>query len=72
MTTEVIGRYLTQSGKVGLEVTKNTLLATGRVSYSYTGEWGAGSGSDRAEVRDRVLSTVAFKRHARVVMEFEL
>ena len=58
---------MTQSGKVGIEVVQHE-----NGSYSYMGEWGTGCGRDRAEIRERVLRTVAFKRHARVVMEFEL
>lgn len=42
MTIEPVRTYLTQSGKVGAEIKKLT-HSDGRVSYSYSGEWGAGS-----------------------------
>jgi hypothetical protein len=64
--TAVIARYLTESGAVGIEVTQH---ANG--NYSFMGEWGTGFGKNRAEVRERVIRIVAFKRHARVVQAFE-
>lgn len=47
--SEVVARYLTKSGKVGLEVKRFS-----PTNYSYIGEWGAGSGFSLAEARRRV------------------
>ena len=62
MQSEVIARYLTRTGKVGLEVIR---AAAG--SYRYTGEWGAGCGSDKAEIEARVMRIISHKRGLRVV-----
>src|SRR5207253_7870792 len=37
----IIALYVTQSGKVAAEVTEH-VSSTGRLSYAYTGDWGAG------------------------------
>ncbi len=62
MTREVCAEYLTQSGKVGATVTRTT-GADGRVTYSYIGTWGAGSGHDLATMRNVVFGwSLRFKR----------
>jgi len=60
LTTETIGLYLTRSGKEGARVTR-TLHANGRVSHSWIGEWGAGSGSLEG-IKKSVLFTHTQKR----------
>lgn len=42
-TSRVVRSYTTKSGKTGATVKEQT-GADGRVTYAYTGEWGAGSG----------------------------
>ena len=50
-----IAKYLTRSGKVAMEVfmheTRKDVF-----TYSYSGLHGAGSGSDLAEVKERVMA----------------
>jgi hypothetical protein len=60
MGTETIGLYLTKSGKEGARVTR-TVHANGRVSHSWIGEWGAGSGSLEG-IKKSVLFTLTQKR----------
>lgn len=48
-TSRVVRVYTTKSGKVGATVKEQT-GADGRVSYAYTGEWGAGSGKQLADM----------------------
>jgi len=51
---EVVAEYLTRSGKPGATVTRTT-ASDGRVTYSYIGAWGAGSGMDLATMRNIVF-----------------
>lgn len=65
MQSEVIARYLTRTGKVGLEVVRTA------ASYRYTGAWGAGCGSNKAEIEQRVMRIISHRRGLRAVKAFE-
>ena len=54
MKRETCGEYLTRSGKIGATITRTT-AADGRVTYSYIGEWGAGSGHPIETMRNIVF-----------------
>lgn len=66
---EVVGVYHTRSGKNGATISRYT-GADGRVTYSYTGEWGAGSGLDLATIQNDVAYWRLRKRGMRVIQEF--
>lgn len=68
MTIEPVRTYLTKSGKVGAEIKKLT-HSDGRVSYSYSGEWGAGS-VDAKTMQDEESGWKA-KKHGYTVQEHE-
>lgn len=55
----VIAGYVTPSGKVGMEVKR--MVFGDRVTYSYTGEYGAGSGTDIASLVKIIEQTKAAK-----------
>ena len=59
-------KYLTQSGKVGLEIREHR-SAAGDTWYSYTGAWGAGSTYDVAHMRRIIGDLVRRKRGVRMV-----
>ncbi|MFP3637581.1 hypothetical protein [Paraburkholderia sp. SIMBA_054] len=65
--TETIGLYLTKSGKEGARV-QRTVHANGRVSHSWTGEWGAGSGSLEG-IRSSLESTLKHKRGYQTIIK---
>lgn len=68
MTIEPVRTYLTKSGKVGAEIKKLT-HSDGRISYSYSGEWGAGS-VDAKAMQDEESGWKA-KKHGYTVQEHE-
>ena len=54
--TTIIARYLTKTGKVGVEVSR-----TMAGSYSYTGQWGAGCRRHYADIEAEIQSML--RRH---------
>lgn len=48
MQTEIIATYLTKSGELAIEITKQTIGSN--VSYRYTGKFGAGCSKDYKHV----------------------
>jgi hypothetical protein len=67
--TEPCGEYLTRSGKVGAKI-KRSRWDDGRISYSYIGEWGAGSGLNEKDMRAEVQSWLERKRGIQIVTPF--
>ncbi len=61
MTTEIISTYHTKSGEVAIEVRKH-IATNGRISYSYTGKYGAGCANDFNDICVRVRGCVQYKR----------
>ena len=60
--------YFTRSGKVGAEI-KRVTHSDGRVSYSYSGEWGAGS-VDAKTMQDEENGWKA-KKHGYTIQDHE-
>jgi hypothetical protein len=65
--SEVVGEYRTRTGKIGARIVRWSI--GGRVSYSWEGAWGAGSG-DAATMMLQIASWKRHKRGLRVVKEF--
>ena len=68
MTTTVMAKYETRTGKVAIEVQRHELRKD-VVSYSYNGAYGAGSGTRLPEVKQRVQVSLRNRRGLRVVLE---
>jgi hypothetical protein len=68
MTTTIVGRYLTPSGKVGAEIRRHE-IGTAR-SYSWTGEWGAGSGGFNS-IFERIKSVLRHHPRHRVELAWQ-
>jgi len=66
MNSETIALYLTRSGKEGARVKRYT-ATSGRISFSWIGAWGAGSGANYADIRKSVETALAHKRGWQVV-----
>ncbi len=66
MKTETIAVYHTRSGLVAFEVKRFT-SAQGRVSYSYMGKHGAGSGTDLDHIKCMIALTMETKRGIKLV-----
>lgn len=60
MNTETLAIYHTRTGQVAFEVKRFT-SPSGRVSYSYTGKHGAGSGGDLQHIKDVIAMTIRSK-----------
>ena len=65
----VIGRYLTATGKIGIEIREHH-FAGDRTTYSYTGKWGAGSCGDRKQAEAAISSMLRF--HPRHTIDINL
>jgi hypothetical protein len=63
------GEYHTQSGKVGAIIRRST-DRDGRATYSYTGQWGAGSGLSYADMMRDVDYWMGNKRGVKVITQF--
>jgi hypothetical protein len=59
MIGNVVGRYFTQSGKIGVTIHETTDFRGIKV-YSYMGKWGAGSGHDRAAMESELNSMLRY------------
>lgn len=57
----LVARYLTPTGKVGAEVHEH-VSSDGRVWYSYSGTWGAGSGKSASDTRKDIEFTLSMKK----------
>jgi RadC-like JAB domain-containing protein len=66
---EKAGEYHTQSGQVGATI-KRWTGRDGRVTYSWIGKWGAGSGLSYADMRREVDSWIEHRRGIKVVVPF--
>lgn len=66
---EVAGKYLTKSGKVGVIIYRSHSRHHGMV-FSYTGEWGAGSGISAKDMRDQVDEWLRQKRGVQIIIPF--
>lgn len=66
---EVCGEYHTRSGKVGA-IIRRSVGPDGRVTYSYIGEWGAGSGLDLITMKRDVAYWHERKRGMKVIIPF--
>lgn len=65
---KIVGRYLTRSGKIGAEIIRRE-IGNARV-YSWTGEWGAGSGGFQS-VFDSIKSCLNRKRGYKVEIAWQ-
>jgi len=64
---EVAGEYHTQSGKIGAKIHRDS----GRhVTYSYSGEWGAGSGLSAEHMKRIIADWTSRKRGMKVIIPF--
>lgn len=68
MNAELIGRYLTASGKVGIAI--KALHFGDHTVYSYNGAWGAGSTTRKDEVELAVNGML--RRHPRHSVDLNL
>ena len=69
MEREVCGKYLTRTGKEGATVRRST-DRDGRVTYSFIGAWGAGSGLSVTDMRREVDYWNERKRGMQIVIPF--
>lgn len=67
---EAAGEYHTQSGIVGAKIHRS-VDRDGRVTYSYTGKWGAGSGLSAADMQRNVRDWLERKRGIQVITPFQ-
>jgi len=63
------GEYHTRSGKTGAKVFRS-VDRDGRTTYSWSGEWGAGSGHDLATMQREVNYWHERKRGMKVIVPF--
>lgn len=61
MKTEILSTYHTKTGVVAVELRKHT-FNSGRVSYSYTGKYGAGSRTHYNDACIAVRACLQYKR----------
>jgi hypothetical protein len=66
---ELAGEYHTRTGKVGARIYRS-VGRDGRVTYSYTGEWGAGSGHDAAYMEREIRGWFERKRGIQTITPF--
>lgn len=64
---ELVGRYLTRTGAVGVEIRKSR--ASGR--FQYMGAWGAGSGLCQRSMRTSLEFMLGRRRGVIAEMEFQ-
>jgi hypothetical protein len=69
MQSRVVGRYLTRTGKTGATITR--WESPRGAFYSYTGEWGAGSGLSAHDMQRAIATWLERKKGARTVLAFQ-
>ncbi len=68
MKTKTIGLYLTRTGKEGIRLNEYT-ASNGKVSYGWTGEYGAGSGKSLEEYIEEFDGILRRKKGVSVEMD---
>jgi hypothetical protein len=66
---ELAGEYHTRTGKVGAEIHRS-VGRDGRATYSYIGEWGAGSGLSATDMQREVRDWLERKRGIQTITAF--